>query len=195
MFLIESSAQQLGQPDPVKKKYSCFVKIKTSADDDIAGALERFTVDSVFVAIVENEYTKVGNSFIKILKEEADTAIAVNRISSFTIKYDPNIVYRDDLKKRKKILRRKNTGRIIGMVVSGIVTSPAALVGAGPIIVDSKDFSDIGKKKTSVSGNTLHVSKVQQTFQLDVDIERYIDMVQQLTKSKINPFENDITKN
>jgi len=183
------------QEDSFKKKYSCFVKIKTNTDEDISAALEKFTADSVFIALVEDKYIKAGNSFIKILKEATDTAIAVNKISRFTIKYDDNIVYHNDLKKRKKVLKRKNAGRIAGMVFSGIVTAPAVLVGAGPVIVDSKDFSGIGNRKASVSGSTLHVSKKYQAFQLDGDNEKYIEMVQHLIKSKTNPFENNITKN
>jgi hypothetical protein len=190
----DSVKNDLVRPDPVKNQYRCFVIIKTIKDEDIHAALARFSPDSIFLASVEEEYVKAGSGFIKILKEEVETGIAVAEISSFKIKYDDNIIYRDDLKKRKKVLRRKNAGRIVGMVFSGIVTAPAALVGGGPVIIDSKEFSGIGKRKTSVSGSTLHVPKTYKIFQLDGDNEKYIEMIKQLTKSKTNPFEESIEK-
>lgn len=187
-FFIQSSAQPDVQHDSVKQKYSCCVKIKTVTDDDISAALRSLTADSIFVAIVEDKFIKAGSAFIKILKKDGDTAIAINQISSLSIKHDPNIIYPDGLSKKRSALRRKNTGRMLGMVFSGIVTAPAVFFGSGPVIVDSKDFSTIGKKKTSVSGNTLHISKVYQVFQIDGSNEKYIEMVMQLTKSNTNPF-------
>jgi len=191
---IWTGAQESSQPDSAKKKYSCFVKIETTTGENIEAALERLTSDSVFIATVEDKYIKAGGSFIKILKEEPETGIPVARISNFKIKYDRDIINHDNLVKRKKQLRRKNAGRIAGMVLSGIITSPFLLIGSTPAIIDSKDFA-IGKRETAVSGNNLHVSKKYQTFQINGDNENYVRMVQRLTKNKTNPFENNIPKN
>lgn len=189
------SAQENSQSNLAEKKYTCFVKIETIAGEYFEAAFDRFTADSVFLAPVEENHIKAGGKYIKILKEETDTAIAVSRIKNFAIAYEPDIIYRADLKNKIKELKRKNAGRITGMVLSGIITSPAMLFGDLPVIIDSRDFEGLGKRKTSVTGSSLYVSRKFKTFTLDGDNEQYVNMVKRLTKIKTSPFENSIAKN
>jgi|GEM_PF-4489087 len=195
LVFIYGNAQELKEPDSAKKKYTCFIKIKTAGNVTIEAALERFTADTVFIALLGDNYVKAGGEFIKILTEDPEWGIAADQIDSFQINYDPNIVYAGELQKKKKELKGKNAGRIFGMVLSGVITAPVALYGGSPLIIDAKDFSGIGKRETSVSGSNLYVSKREKTFQLNGDKEKYLKMIQRLTKSKTNPFENSIAKN
>ncbi len=83
----------------------------------IEAALDTLTADSVYFAPVEDKYVRAGGKFIKILKEEPKSAIAFDKIRSYKIKYDPNIIYRNELNKRKKQLKGRGTGRVIGNIV------------------------------------------------------------------------------
>jgi hypothetical protein len=72
---------------------------------------------------------KAGGKRIKVLSDEGETGIAVNQIRNYEIKNDPNIVYRDDLKKRTKQLKSKKAWKIVG-----IATLSVAAIAALPVI-------------------------------------------------------------
>lgn len=133
LALNKTSAQDTIQPTLEKKTYNDLVKIETNTGESIEAAFVRRTPDTVFIAMLEKGYVKAGGKRIKILKEETEKGIAIDQIKNYDIKNDPNIVYRDELKKRKKQLRGKNAWKIAGIVTLSVVTIaalPVIAVGA-----------------------------------------------------------------
>jgi len=200
MASIIISAQVSKPINMAEKLYTCFVKIETTSGEKMEAALERLTADSVFIAAVEDKYVKAGGHFIKILREETETGIAVDQIKSFKIKYEPNIINSNELNKREKKLKRQNAGKIVGITLLSVVTIatlPLAAYGGGGILdpLDFIPFNGNEKKNVSVTGNNLLVSKKYQSFTLNGDNEQYIKMVKRLTKSNRDPFKNNLAKN
>ena len=129
LAMNKTSAQDTIQPTLERAKYSDLVKIETNTGERIEAAFSRRTPDTVYIAMLEKDYVKAGGKRIKILKEETETGIAVAEIKNYDLKSDPNIIYRDELKKRKKQLRNKNAWNIVGIVTLSVVT-----IAALPII-------------------------------------------------------------
>ena len=153
-----------------KKQYSAFLKIETIGGNSIEAALDRLTIDSVFLAHVEDNYVRAGGKQIKILKSGSDGAIAVSQIRKFQIKYDPNIIATDQLEKRKKELKSKNAGRIVGITFATAATIaliPFAILTGG--LIDPTwplqiALSGTGPGHVSVSGDNLYITNSYRTF-------------------------------
>jgi hypothetical protein len=129
MALINTSAQESVYSGSEKKKYMSLVKIETITGETIEAAYSRRTHDMLYVSLLEKNYVKAGGKRIKVLSDEGETGIAVNQIRNYEIKNDPNIVYRDDLKKRTKQLKSKKAWKIVG-----IATLSVAAIAALPVI-------------------------------------------------------------
>src|SRR5262245_45478508 len=96
-FLITGSAQVAPTTHTANKRYinnqyRCLVSIKTITGDEIEAALSNLIADSILVALVETDHVRAGGKYIKILREGPDTAIAVDQVGEFSIKFDPNII-------------------------------------------------------------------------------------------------------
>lgn len=129
LFIINTSAQETNQAISAKKNYTSLVKLETSTGETIEAAWSRRTPDTVFILSLEKNYVKAGGKQIKVLKDGTETGIAVDQIHNYEIKNDPNIVYPDDLKKRKKQLKSKKTWKIIGITTACVVALPIIAVG------------------------------------------------------------------
>jgi hypothetical protein len=129
MALINTPAQESNHANPEKKPYMSLVKIETIAGETIDAAYSRRTPDTVYVSLLEKDYVKAGGKRIKIIKEDAETGFAVDQIRNYNVINDPNIVYRDDLQKRKKQLKSKNAWKIVGISTACIVALPIIAVG------------------------------------------------------------------
>ena len=182
----------ISQPDSVKTRYTCLLIIEVLNGVIFEAALDRFTEDSVFVAPLEEKHVKAGGHRIKILKDEAIRGIGVNWIRSINIKYDPHIIYPDELNERKDSLKRGNFARISVMVITGLITLPNMFVGELPEVIDPSkyDFS-MKSRKASVSGHSLYVTNRDKVFIIEGDTKQYIKMLKRLTRSKTNPFEKN----
>jgi len=199
-FLITGTAQEFQHTDTIKKHYRCFVSIETMNGEKIEAALSDLRADSIRLAPVDSKSVRAGGKFIKILQEDSETTLAVDQLKTFKIKYDSNIIYPDELVKRKKQLRQNNAGKIVGITVATALTValvPISMVSGGGID-PSLPFSFLvtadGPNIVSVPGNNLSITKSYKTFTIKGDNDKYLKMVKRLTKSKTNPFENSVAK-
>jgi hypothetical protein len=130
LAFINTSAQEAIEAGSEKKNYTSLVKIKTNTGETIEAALSRRTPDTVYILQLEDKYVKAGGKQIKILKENAETGIAIDQISNYEVNNDTNIIYADDLNKRKKQLKSKKTWKIVGTVTLVVVALPIVAVCA-----------------------------------------------------------------
>src|SRR5262245_50774215 len=109
-FIITGVAQEPKKVHLVNNQYQCFVNIEMMNGEKIEAALSGLAADSIYLAPVEDNCVRAGGKFIKILKDCPDTSLSIEQVRTFKIKYDANIIYRDELDMRKKHLRKKNAG-------------------------------------------------------------------------------------
>jgi hypothetical protein len=199
-FIVNASAQETRNADHVKKQYKCFVSIKTTNGKKIEAALSGLTADSIILAPVETKYVKAGGKYIKVLRQETDTMIAANHVRTFKIKYDPNIIYTDEVAQRRKQLKKDNAGKIFEITIATLATValiPVTVATGGafdPTLPLQAVSTNNGPQAVSISGNRLSITENYKFYQINGKSDRYIKMVKRLTKSKTNPFEYSIAR-
>lgn len=200
-FIVNASAQETRNADPVKKQYKCFVSIKTTTGKKIEAALSGLTADSIILAPVETRYVKAGGKYIKVLRQDTDTTVAANQVRTFKIKYDPNIIYADEVALRRKHLKKENAGKIFEVTLATLATValiPVTVATGGaidPTLPLQAVATSNGPQAVMISGNSLAVTENYKIYHINGKQRRYDKVVKRLTNPGINHYQRNMAKN
>ena len=200
-FVVNGFTQETENADALKKQYKCFVSIKTTKGEKIEAALSGLIADSIYLAQVETRYVKAGGKYIKVLRRGTDTAIAANHVRTFKIKYDPNIIYADEVAQRRKQLKKENAGKIFEVTIATLATValiPVTVATGGafdPTLPLQAVATSNGTQAVFISGNSLAVTDHYKIFHINGNHKRYEKMVKRLTNSRINHYQRNMAKN
>ena len=200
-FIFNASAQEFQNADTLKKQYKCFISIKTTNGKKIEAALSGLTADSIYLAPVETRYVKAGGKYIKVLRQHTDTSIAANQVRTFKIKYDPNIIYANEVAQKRKQLKKENAGKIFEVTIATLATValiPVTVATGGafdPTLPLQAVATSNGTQAVMISGNSLALTDNYKIFQINGKQKRYDKVVKRLTNSRINHYQRNIAKN
>lgn len=200
-FVAHGFAQETQNADTLKKQYKCFVSIKTTKGEKIEAALSGLGADSIYLAPVETRYVKAGGKYIKVLRQDTHTAVAANQVRTFKIKYDPNIIYADEVAQRRKQLKKENAGRVFEITLATLATValiPVTIATGGlvdPTLPLQATVTSNGHQAVFISGNSLAVTEHYKIFHINGNHKRYEKAVKRLTNSRINHYQRNMAKN
>ena len=159
------------------------------------------TADSIILTPVETRYVKAGGKYIKVLRQDTDTTVAANQVRTFKIKYDPNIVYADEVALRRKQLKKENAGKIFEVTIATLATValiPVTVVTGGvvdPTLPLQAVATSNGPQAVVISGNSLAVTENYKIYHINGKQKRYDKVIKRLTNSRINHYQRNIAKN